>query len=82
MSDKTNINRRQFIKATVATGAVSVSDFAPPALSQKLHDAERNSNKIKLKFGVINDVHHTITEHDLGPDIGEHSEWIKALRKR
>ena len=79
MSNKTNINRRQFIKATVVTGTASVTDFSSSALSRKLHHAERNSNEIKLKFGVINDVHHTTTKHNLEPDIGEHSEWIKAF---
>ena len=79
MSDKADINRRQFIKAMAATGTASVTGLSSSALSQKLHHAERNLNEIKLKFGVINDVHHTTTKHDLEPDIGEHSEWIKAF---
>lgn len=78
MSNKANINRRQSIKAMVA-GTASVAGLSSSALSQTLHHAERNPNKIKLKFGVINDVHHTTTKHNLEPDIGEHSEWIKAF---
>ena len=78
MSNKANINRRQSIKAMVA-GTASVAGLSSSVLSQTLHHVERNPNKIKLKFGVINDVHHTTTKHNLEPDIGEHSEWIKAF---
>ena len=75
MSDKSHLNRRQFIEATATTGVVVASGVS----SQSSYGAEGDSDEIKLKFGVINDVHHTTIKHLLGPDIGEHSELIKAF---
>jgi calcineurin-like phosphoesterase family protein len=79
MPDKTNVNRRKFIKTTVASGAVAVPYFATTVSTEESHGAQGDSHAVKLAFGVINDVHHTTIEHQLGPDIGEHSEWIKAF---
>ena len=77
MPNKKNINRRQFIEATAATGVVAAS--ATVVSSHKSLGAEGETPEIKLTFGVINDVHHTTVDHQLAPDIGEHSEWIKAF---
>ena len=79
MPNKKNLNRRQFVRTTVATGAAAVPYFATTTGSQQSHGVEGDSDEIQLKFGVINDVHHTTIEHNLAPDIGEHSEWIKAF---
>ena len=54
----------------MATGAVAVPYFAPTTGSQQSHGVEGNSDKIQLKFGFINDLHHTTIEHNLAPDIG------------
>jgi len=78
VTDKSNISRREFIQTTAAAGAAATPYFALVG-PRSSHAAGEGSREVKLKFGVINDVHHTTIEHNLAPDIGEHSQWIKAF---